>query len=1161
MDTAERVRPIPDAIQSHIPARPFEGISEFGLSAEMHELAVRFNNEFLTPYRAKAKLIEEKKASAQEAIEKSTARRQKVISAIDKHSSKIRSQLEVTRRHCETHRVKFSTKIVPNRRSNYISSTDADSDIQYKQAERLAAQIDNMLPAVMNIVPDKFLFWPRESTRTAAFWTSGIVGFLIAILLMNTRLTTFFPALLWSFLSIYALFTLLANSRLKLQVANRANNVRDAACDTESFFAAWLQHADSQWETAKSLFEATIAVIQGELEALHKQFASLGMIFQDEFAAFSMRCASAASDWNSPAWQTWKPDDSPEFAAQIGRFIIDADTLNDGKSLSEFHFELPALVPFADKRCLTIYATEEGDHKRAGDAIRSLLLRALANTPPGKMRFTFIDPMGLGQNVAAFMALGKEHDQLIHGRAWSESHHIEQRLAELTEHIETVIQKFLQVKYTSIQDYNSNAGEIAEPFRILVVFDFPTNFSDSSTQRLLSIIRNGPRCGVYTIVMANRKKPMPYGLKWSELERNSLIIDASNCEAVWREEPFDSIARVKLDSPPNTELFSRIIETAASIAKSAMKVEVSFDRFIAKAGLSPENLWKGSTIDGIRIPLGPTGARDIQELVFGEGSTHHALVVGRTGSGKTNLMHVAIASLALKYSPNEITLYLIDFKGGVGFKIYAEHRLPHARAIAIESEREFGMSLLDELDAEMTRRADLFRAAGASDLGAFRRKNPKARLPRIFLLVDEFQEFFVDDDVLSQRAKQLFERLVRQGRGFGVHILLGTQSLSGSATLPTATLGQIGVRIALQCSETDAAAILAPDNKEARLLSRPGEAVYNSAAGLIEGNSRFQAAMLPDELLATQLSAIAEKAVSEGIELEPIIFEGNAPVRLSECKPLNVVALAGDWPAATRSVSLWLGDSVSLRPPAKVNLTRQSGRHLVVVTRDEAAATGSLLAAWVSLLVQHRPTTASFYILDFTTSDTPWAGLIEEMVSMFAHQAELLTRRTLQSTLIALVDRIKAQQDSDSRLPQVDSRRDYLLIFGLHRARDLKEDESRAYSSDSETPPASSELLATILRDGPEAGIHVLAWSDTYPNASRALGRSLNEFGIRLAGMMSADDSRSFLDDAAASRLDKPFRAILSDDERPGVLDKIRPYAIPDKAWLAEIAGSLNRRK
>ena len=120
-------------------------------------------------------------------------------------------------------------------------------------------------------------------------------------------------------------------------------------------------------------------------------------------------------------------------------------------------------------------------------------------------------------------------------------------------------------------------------------------------------------------------------------------------------------------------------------------------------------------------------------------------------------------------------------------------------------------------------------------------------MPRVLFVVDEFQELFVEDDKLAQDAGLLLDRLVRQGRAFGIHVLLGSQTLSGAYSLARSTMGQMAVRVALQCSEADAHLILSDErNEAARFLSRPGEAIYNDQNGLLAGNHPFQVVWLPE---------------------------------------------------------------------------------------------------------------------------------------------------------------------------------------------------------------------------------------------------------------------------------------------------------------------------
>src|SRR5436190_10469398 len=136
---------------------------------------------------------------------------------------------------------------------------------------------------------------------------------------------------------------------------------------------------------------------------------------------------------------------------------------------------------------------------------------------------------------------------------------------------------------------------------------------------------------------------------------------------------------------------------------------------------------------------------------------------------------------------------------------------------------------------------------------------------------------------MSQTASLLLDRIVRQGRAFVIHVLLGSQTLGGAYTVARTTLGQMVIRIALQCYEADAYLIMDDSNPAPRLLSRPGEGIYNDTAGTLEGNSPFQAVWLPDEVRDTYLARVRARADQNGATYPgPIVFEGNAPADVRE---------------------------------------------------------------------------------------------------------------------------------------------------------------------------------------------------------------------------------------------------------------------------------------
>ena len=159
----------------------------------------------------------------------------------------------------------------------------------------------------------------------------------------------------------------------------------------------------------------------------------------------------------------------------------------------------------------------------------------LASLPPGHVRFTIIDPIGIGRNFGAFMHLADYDGALVTTQVWTDPRQIEERLADLAVHMETVTQKYLRNEYATIEEYNAVAEEVAEPYRVLVVADFPTKFDEKSAARLAAIASGGVPCGVLTLVAVDTSKPLPLGFSLDELRPSCahLTWDAASARLVW----------------------------------------------------------------------------------------------------------------------------------------------------------------------------------------------------------------------------------------------------------------------------------------------------------------------------------------------------------------------------------------------------------------------------------------------------------------------------------------------------------------------------------------------------------------------------------------------------------------------------------------------------
>jgi energy-coupling factor transporter ATP-binding protein EcfA2 len=899
-------------------------------------------------------------------------------------------------------------------------------------------------------------------------------------------------------------------------------------------------------------------------------------------------CDNLFPDWLAGDWSRWSSPAEIPPAVRFGYGTVELGRIEGGIPRDErlrpaqTEFRLPALLPFPQRSLLMLKAADDG-RARAVEGIQAVMLRLLTALPPGKVRFTIIDPVGLGQNFSAFMHLADYDEQLVASRIWTDPEHIEQRLADLTQHMENVIQVYLRNEFASIQEYNAFAGEMAEPYRVLVIANFPANFSDTAAQRLKSIVASGARCGVFVLASVDANLASPRNFQLADLEANGMVLQWNQGRFEWQHAEYGPLA-LTLEPLPPAERFTEIVRTVGREVKDAGRVEVPF-RCIAP---TEDQWWTGDSRGGIDVPLGRAGAMKLQHLDLGKGTSQHVLISGKTGSGKSTLLHVLVTNLALRYSPDEVELYLVDFKKGVEFKAYARYGLPHARVVAIESEREFGLSVLQRLDAELRTRGDLFRRIGVQDLKGYRASStgilpvsgsaggPPAVngetpapqntgklpvLPRILLIIDEFQELFTEDDRIAQEGALLLDRLVRQGRAFGIHVLLGSQTLGGAYSLARSTIGQMAVRIALQCSESDAHLILSEDNTAARLLTRPGEAIYNDANGLYEGNHPFQIVWLSDDERDACLEQVQKLARQrECHAAPPIVFEGNVLADLGDNPGLRSLLEADTWPAAPTAPQAWLGSAVAIKEPTAAVFMRQSGNNLLLAGHREEASLGVMASCLVSLALQTPPCGsdgegAQFYVLDGTRPEAPEAGYWAKLADALPHAVKVAEVRQTPQIIAELAEQLaRRQQEGLEHAPPI-----YLFLYNLSRFRDLRKEDDFSFGTDDGKLASPAKQFAALLREGPGLGIHTITWCDSYGSLTRLLDRqSLRDFDMRVLFQMSATDSSSLMDSPEAGRLGV-HRALFCNEGQGGI-EKFRPYGPPSAQWLAHVRERLRAR-
>ncbi|MGL6096860.1 MAG: hypothetical protein ACRC7O_13820, partial [Fimbriiglobus sp.] len=241
----------------------------------------------------------------------------------------------------------------------------------------------------------------------------------------------------------------------KTAATNVSNRDADATAEHTRFAeltAATTARFDAELAAAEDRFAGKMATATAARDAAFQTtseawFAGLADVtgIVGDLTAFA---AARYPAWATVLENTFQfPADAPS-GVRLGDYLVDLYALPDGMPFDPrlnppepLHRPVPALLPFPEK-CSVLLKTRGEGRPAAVTARQAMMLRFLTGLPAGKVRFTIIDPVGLGENFAAFMHLADYDEKLVTARIWTEPSQIEQRLTDLTEHMENVIQKY-----------------------------------------------------------------------------------------------------------------------------------------------------------------------------------------------------------------------------------------------------------------------------------------------------------------------------------------------------------------------------------------------------------------------------------------------------------------------------------------------------------------------------------------------------------------------------------------------------------------------------------------------------------------------------------------------------------------------------------------------
>ncbi|MEJ8619325.1 DNA translocase FtsK [Helicobacter pylori] len=564
-----------------------------------------------------------------------------------------------------------------------------------------------------------------------------------------------------------------------------------------------------------------------------------------------------------------------------------------GKNGANMEFLLPKVYPFPPK---SLYI----EHEKDGQFLREMLMRLLSSAPLVQLEVILIDALSLGGifNLVRRL-LDEDNDFIYQQRILTESKEIEEALKHLYEYLKVNLQEKL-AGYKDFAHYNENEKDPL-PLKALFLSGVDA-LSQNALYYLEKIMRFGSKNGVLSFVNLESEK------------NNQSAEDLKRYAEFFKDRTsFECLKYLNVEIINDQGIKSQHMKDFADKIKAYYKQKKEVKRELKDLQRDKE-FWTESSQFKVSVPVG----WDInhKEVCFEIGNEqNHTLICDHSGSGKSNFLHVLIQNLAFYYAPNEVQLFLLDYKEGVEFNAYTDPILEHARLVSVASSISYGITFLKWLCDEMQKRAELFKQFKVKDLSDYRKHE---KMPRLIVVVDEFQVLFSDNSTKGKESvEQSLNTLLKKGRSYGVHLILATQTMRGTDINPSFK-AQIANRIALPMDAEDSSSVLGDD--AACELVRP-EGIFNNNGGNRKYHTKMSIPKAPDDFKSFLTKIHAEFNQRNLAPIDRKIYNGETPLKMPNTLKAN-------------EMRLHLGKKVDYEQKDLIVEFESNESHLLVVSQD-----------------------------------------------------------------------------------------------------------------------------------------------------------------------------------------------------------------------------------
>ena len=748
----------------------------------------------------------------------------------------------------------------------------------------------------------------------------------------------------------------------------------------------------------------------------------------------------------------------------------------------------PAFLPWqkADNKVKNVIINyNSSTAERAAELYKHMVMSILLGLPPKSVHLNFVNTQlsPLGNFFTAAL------DESLYTKVSSSSQY-----HQLLERLLKRVMDFQDKYGTSIEQTNEAAGKIVEPYEVVILLDDP-DAEIAAQDQLIPLFEKGPMYGIYFIGLNSTEKVAQNNTQDHILKHTNSyhIINAGEVNS-WKGSQSDGL--ITTLSIANNEVWAKAaFEYINNAATKQIKHEFDWNKAIESPYIQTDN--------EVVAPIGYTedGAPFYFKMDVSK-QHYHAFVIGATGSGKSRFLHDVILSMTAAYQPEDVELYLLDFKG-VEFNCYRGFK--HTRAILVDrADERITYEVIKDIKLKMEERQQLLAAAGASDVKEYNRMNLDKHLSQIILVADECQTLFADrakNGRLQNEMVDIIALIAQQGRAYGVHLLLSTQSLANAPQLGKEILNQIGEHYILPCLPADAARLVSDEKRlqtekvVASMERGKGQCYYEGADGATLFTFNF---VQKGEMQQTLVSQIEQKAASHNSNGQTY-FSGALQFPISQ-EVADYIATKG-----RKNIVASPGQIISLeQTPLTISLKDDLSENIALFgINDRQFVTRTTIGLMASLMLSNKQKDLGYQFLVFDCLDDEEAEYLDVLDELEnANLCEVVAPRKRADKLKQLCDAIAANRATPT----------ILVVLGQERFRELKLNQpisdAPAQTMDMSIPAAGDfaaalaamnsigtmsasatsltgssvktvqEAMNYILSEGPANGVHTLMQVD-----------------------------------------------------------------------------------